>query len=113
MRFETTTLHPGLRRLTLDGRLDAAGVQAIDLAFTATASAGGTAVLVDLSGVDFVASLGIRLLLSNAQVLRRRGLAMVICGTRPAVKEVFDTVALDRIIPCVEDEAAALALVPG
>lgn len=100
-------------RLDLDGRLDAAGCEKIETAFTAAASAAGGHVLVNLSKVDYIGSLGIRLLISTGRVVTRRGCRVVICGAQSQPRDVFETVALADLIPIVADEAAAKALLAG
>lgn len=97
------------KRLVLTGRLDAAGTEAVEVEFGAQVRAARGDVLVDLSGVSFVGSLGIRILIGGARAADRAGRKFVIFGAQAAVAEVFTTVALDDLIPVVADEAAALA----
>jgi anti-anti-sigma factor len=113
MGLTTAEIAPGVARITLEGRLDAAALGSLELPFTATVSAGDRHVLVDLSQVPFCASLGLRLLIANARVVQRRGRVMVLFGAQAAVAEVFETVALAQLMPIVATEAAALALLPA
>jgi anti-anti-sigma factor len=113
MRFEVTELADGIVRIALDGRLDAAGAEKIETGFTAAASATGKHVLVDLSGIAFVGSLGIRMFISSARVVQRRGRTMVLFGAPPQAMDVFETVALSDLIPIVAKEAEARALLAG
>lgn len=94
----------------LQGRLDGAGAEEIELPFTASLGALGKPVMLDLSAVPFVGSLGIRLLLSVARVVQRKGQRLVIFGAQPAVAEVFETVVLSELVPVADDKAAATAL---
>ena len=96
-------------RLTLQGRLDAAGAEKVETSFASAVSGAGRDVVVDLSGVSFVGSLGIRLLISGARTAARLGRRLVVFGVQGPVNEVFTTVSLDDIIPMLPDEAAALA----
>ncbi|MEO3473422.1 STAS domain-containing protein [Roseomonas sp. CAU 1739] len=97
------------KRLVLTGRLDAAGTEKVEVAFSAQMRAARDSALVDMTGVTFVGSLGIRMLISGARLADRGGCKAVIFGVQPAVAEVFRTIALDDLIPVVPDEAAALA----
>ncbi|WP_230166672.1 STAS domain-containing protein [Roseomonas sp. CECT 9278] len=97
-------------RLGLKGRLDAAGAEAVEAAFTAQVAGAPGDVLVDIAGVPFAGSLGIRMLISAGRVATRRGRRMILVAPQPPVAEVFSVVALDDLIPVVADEAAALAL---
>ncbi|MGS0758120.1 STAS domain-containing protein, partial [Roseateles sp. GG27B] len=49
--------------IRLEGRLDAAGADQIGLRFTAGTASKGRNTMIDLAGVPFIASMGIRLLI--------------------------------------------------
>lgn len=100
---------PAPLRLVLTGRLDAAGAESVEDGFSASIGKAGRDALVDMRGVSFVGSLGIRMLIAGARQAARARRRMVIFGAQPAVAEVFAAVALDELIPVVADEAAALA----
>jgi anti-anti-sigma factor len=100
-------------RVELEGRLDAAGADAIGLRFTAATTAPGRSVMVSLVGVSFVASLGIRLLISSARALARKGPMMVLYGANDSVGSVLHDAGIDQLIPCVGSEADALARLAG
>jgi anti-anti-sigma factor len=108
MDFETFELDANTQRVALRGRLDAAGVERIELRFTAAVGAASRHALVDLGQVEFVGSLGVRLFISVARVLQRRGLTMVIYAVQPAVLDVLETVSLSDLIPIEGSEAEAL-----
>ena len=93
----------------LDGRLDAAGADQIGIRFAAVVASAGRPAMIDLGGVSFIASLGIRLLISTARSMASKGLPMVLFGADALVREVLDHVALDQIIPVVDTEAEAVA----
>ena len=109
MELVVTEAEGGPLRLALQGRLDAAGADKVEAGFAAVVSGAGRDVVVDLSGVSFVGSLGIRLLISAARTATRRGWRLVVFGVQPQVNEVFGTVSLDDIIPILPDGPAALA----
>lgn len=97
----------------LIGRLDTAGVGAIELAFTARLVPEPRPVLIDLTGLDFIASLGVRLLITTARSRARRGAALVMYGAGDTVTDIITTMGLDEIIPLLPDSAAARAAVNG
>ncbi|MBY0339064.1 MAG: STAS domain-containing protein [Acetobacteraceae bacterium] len=113
MRFEVVELSPHANKLVLVGRLDTQGVGAIETGFTAAVSAAGRSAVLDLSGVEFMSSLGLRLLISNAQVVTRRGGRVVAFGAQPIVAEVFRAMALDPLLPLVGGEAEAVSRLAG
>lgn len=92
----------------LTGRLDSRGVDGIDLRFTAGVVSPGRNTLVDLSGVSFVASMGIRLLISSARSLSKKGGTLVLFGAQELVQSVLEHAAIDQIIPVVATQQEAL-----
>jgi anti-sigma B factor antagonist len=99
----------GAIRVALSGRMDAAGVDRIEPRLLAGIVHGGKNVAVDLAGVDFVSSLGIRMLLGAAKALQPRSAKLVLYGARPLVAESLN-LAVKGLIPLVADESQALAL---
>lgn len=110
MEIEVTSLDPSVNCLRLQGRLDAAAVDRVEVRLNAAAVAPGLDLLVDLSGVEFLASMGIRLLITAGRSLKAKGARMVLFGAQPLVSEVLEHVSIDQIIPVVADEAQARAL---
>ena len=113
MDFDVVELGPRAQKLVLTGRLDAATVAAVETRFTAVLAASGRSAILDLRGLDFLASLGIRLLLSAARVVSRRGGKVVLFGAQPMVAQVMEAMALDAVLPLVGTEAEALAALEG
>lgn len=110
MRFEIVEQPGAPRRIVLQGRLDAAGAERIEHAFAAALSGDAGPVLLDMAGVPFVGSLGIRLLVAGARQVSRRGGRVVLYAVQSQVMEVFETVALDQLVPIAPDEPAARGL---
>ncbi len=107
MEVETREVEPGILGIILCGKLDAAAVQQIDLKFTAVTATRKAAILVDLSKVPLIASIGIRLLVSNAKAQKLRGGSMVLYQPTELVEQVLKTTGIDEIIPIVHDMATA------
>jgi anti-anti-sigma factor len=63
---------------------------------------------VDLGGVDFLASIGIRLLVVNAKAVANRGGKMLIVNPRPEVRHILDISGIPPIIPMYDDLRSAL-----
>jgi anti-anti-sigma factor len=93
-----TTFDDGSRLLKVDGNLDLAGVGAIETRFYAFCGGENPRVVVDLSGVQFVASLGIRLLLQAAKTVKsRQGTIQFIHPTETA-RSALEIAGLDSLI---------------
>jgi anti-sigma B factor antagonist len=99
----------GVTKAELAGRLDTANVNELEQQFTTGILPKAQNTIVDLTNVSFIASLGIRMLLTTARGLAGRGAKFVMFGANPAVMEIFETTALSDIIPIVITEADALA----
>jgi len=109
MKMEITERPDGLVAVTLEGRLDTPGVESIELKLTTQTVPRGARALLGLAGVEFVGSLGIRMLITLARALARRQGALVLHSPQPLVRNVFETVSLQQIIPIYPDESTAAA----
>lgn len=103
MQFEITNLDNGIKLVKLVGRLDLKGTNEIDNSFTFAVSSGKTPTLVDMSEVEFLASIGMRLLLSNARALARRGSKLVLLKPTPLVRDALVTAGFEELIPMYDD----------
>jgi anti-anti-sigma factor len=97
----------------LRGRLDAPGADAVGTAFTAAIAPKAQDAVVDLSGVSFIASMGLRLLISTARALDLKGARLVLFGATEMVQGVLDDAAIDQIIPIARTERDALTRLRG
>lgn len=109
MKLESSSLPNGVKDVVLTGRLDIQGANAIENKFAYAVSTEAAPVVVDMSQVEFVASIGIRLLLMNAKALTRRGGKMVLYNPQPLVKDALVTAGIDLLIPIYDDLDAACA----
>jgi anti-sigma B factor antagonist len=99
----------GVTKAELSGRLDTASVGQVETSFISGIVPKAQNTVVDLSQVTFIASLGIRMLLSAARVLSRGNAKFVLYGANAAVMTVIETTALSDIIPVFVSEADAMA----
>jgi anti-sigma B factor antagonist len=111
--MQTHPLEGNHAKVVLRGRLDAAGVDRIEAKFVATLVPHGVSAMVDLSQVDFVASLGLRMLISVARSLARKGARLVLFAPQDAVREVFEMALVSELITIRESESEALAALQG
>jgi len=108
MKMTSERLDGSVRKVSLTGSLDIAGAQAIELELSALAGSGDH-IIVDLADVGFLASIGIRTLLTNAKTVQRRGGRFVLLRPQPLVREVLHTTGMDQVMPIYDDDAAALS----
>jgi anti-sigma B factor antagonist/stage II sporulation protein AA (anti-sigma F factor antagonist) len=96
-------------KVTLKGRLDTPGVDRVETRFVAAVVPGGRHALVDLSHVEFIGSLGVRMFIAVARSLKLKNARLVLLSPQEQVREVFDHVSLSDIIPVCADETEALS----
>jgi anti-sigma B factor antagonist len=107
MELAVNEIDSGILGINLSGRMDIVGTQQIDLKFTALTSSRKAQILVDLSQVTFIASIGIRTLINNAKAQKLRGGRMVLYKPSTQVEEVLRATGIDTIIPIAHDIDAA------
>jgi anti-anti-sigma factor len=83
--------------VTMTGRLDISGAEVIALPL-ATLSGSKNALFVDMAGVTFIASIGLRHLVSAAKALGRRGGRLVLLNPNTTVSEVIATSGLAGLL---------------
>src|SRR5215468_9724799 len=103
------TEEDGVVRVVLFGRLDTPGVDAIETRLTGAVCPRGARTVVDLSGVEFIGSLGLRMFITIARALSRRNGKMILYAPQPFVAQVLETASLGDIIPVQPDAASAVA----
>jgi anti-sigma B factor antagonist len=89
----------GIGLIKLDGKLDIIGTGEIETKFTGYCSGDHIRMIVDLSGVDFLASIGIRMLVTTAKSVASRGGKMVLLNPIPDVLGVLEITGIPSIIP--------------
>ena len=103
-----------LRRIVISGRLDTPGTDSVASQLVTLTAAPKKGVVVDLLGANFLASIGIRALLTTAQAVRQRGGRMVVVA-RPGSTVIMslEATGLDSLIPVFDNasdaEKAAIA----
>jgi anti-anti-sigma factor len=107
MTISTESMEGGITRVLLDGRLDIQGAAAIDLRMNVLAGS-SKFLLIDLSKVSFLGSMGLRSIVVPAQAVRRRGGKVALYGPVPMVEEVLSASNIHEIIPIFHDLDAAV-----
>lgn len=108
MTISTESMDGEVTRVILDGRLDIQGSAAIDLKMNVVAGS-SKFILLDLTNVSFLGSMGLRSIVLPAQAVRRRGGKMALLNPSPMVEEVLKASNIDEIIPIYHDLDAAVA----
>ena len=98
MEMHVEKLDGDITRVRLVGRMDYAGATEIDGKFMELANR-EKFVLVDLSKVNFLASMGIRTLIMAAKALKERDGKMILFSPETMVASVLKTSGTDILIP--------------
>lgn len=107
MQIDKTQVGDSLTKLKLTGRLDINGAAMAEIPI-ALAAKNSRSVIIDMSEVSFVASLGVRHLVMAAKTLDRGGGKLVLFAVNEPITEVLTTMGVVELIPLAPSEAAAL-----
>ena len=110
MEIKEITTDQTITHLALIGRLDLAGVEQVELKFTTLVVARAKPSLIDLSELEFIASIGLRMFLSCAKTLKNKNTKLVLLKPTEQVLEILTTVGFDKLIPIENDFDKALEI---
>jgi anti-anti-sigma factor len=96
----------GVTVVRLQGHLDSAGSDVVGTYLRSALERGAAKMVVNLENVDFVSSLGLRVVLVAA---KRLGRGLRICGLRGSVADVFDVTGFNTILDVFGSETDALS----
>jgi anti-anti-sigma factor len=99
----------GVKVLEPQGRIDSSSVATMDEAFRQAMNPGANPLLVDMSGVDYISSGGLRSFLLTLKEVKKREGKMCLCSLTPSVSKVFKLAGFNTIfdIRAGRDEALA------
>ncbi len=89
-------------------RFDAYTANSVDVELTRLISEGSRKVICDFSQTEYLASAGLRVLLTASKSLQRAGGKMVLCSIKAYVLEVFEISGFNKIFKIFGSADAAL-----
>lgn len=92
----------------LDGRLDATSTPVLEGKIKPLLDK-SMRILIDFSGVDYLSSAGMRLLLSATKKMKAKNGHLVFCGLSDDVMEIIKMAGFDKILRIFPTEKEALA----
>ena len=108
MSISHTDVGDNLRTNVIFGRLDIPGTELVADELEKLAAAPKKGVVVDLSSVKFLASIGIRALFKSAKAVKERGGRMVlVVGTNSSVVMSLEATGVNNLIPMFKSNAEA------
>jgi anti-anti-sigma factor len=90
------------------GKMDAVTAPEFDKKFQAWTTANENAFVIDLSGLEYISSAGLRSILASAKQLKAKGGQLLFAGIKGPVKEVFELSGFYSIFRIFDSEADAL-----
>ena len=109
MRLQYSDLEDNVRLIKLSGALDIHGVGDVEVDFVRLCTGDNVCVLVDLSRVNYISSIGIPLLVNSAKSLARQGGKMALLNPKKPVENVLELTGIPMVIPIYQDVNAAVS----
>ena len=92
-----------------EGRIDGVNARDFEEAMKAAISSDDSTVVIDLEGLSYISSAGLRVILLIAKTLRKRNAELVLCSLSDPIREVFEISGFDKIIPVHGSREQALS----
>jgi len=109
MKLAYSELENDIRLIQLDGVLDMNGTYSIEVQFVRACEGDRVRVIVDLSKVEYISSVGIPMLVNTAKSVTARGGKMALLNPQNAVAEVLELTGISEVIPVYFDLESAKA----
>lgn len=97
----------------MNGRVDGTNAQAFDTELDELIADSDNAIVLDLEGLSYMSSAGLRSILVTAKRLQTRKANLALCSLRPTINEIFQIAGFDRILDVCEGRGDAIAKVTG
>ena len=99
---------------TATGRIDFAGAQVLEGALAPALAPDGPlrGIVIDLAGVDYISSVGLRVLMVAAKAMRARKASIAVASLQPVVAEIFEISRFHHVVDVrgsVRDAIAAVS----
>lgn len=94
--------------VTLDGRLDANSATELKSSLRQAAEQGTIYQVIDMSGVNFIDSSGLSVLVAVYKTVRDQGGSIVLVDVGPQVKVALELTRLDQVFPTYADAKTGL-----
>ena len=98
----TETRSAGVVTLALKGRLDGTAAKEFETRILALIDAGDCKLIIDLAELDYINSVGLRVFMAAAKLLKPLGGRIVLCALQPSIQHVFDISGLSTIFSIAE-----------
>ena len=94
----------GYAIISLNGRLDIPAVDSVEDRFLAKTQAVESHVVLNMSDVNYIGSSGIRLILTGAKTLSKRGFQLVVINVQSFVEDAMLSAGVQTVLPIFDTE---------
>jgi anti-anti-sigma factor len=111
LSIEIAPVGNGSQRVSLAGRLDTHTYGELDQQLAPVLGSQIQSLILDLAGLDYISSAGVRSIFKARKALAARGGKVVVVNPKPQIQKVFDVVKavpLDEIFSSVQEADAYL-----
>jgi anti-anti-sigma factor len=111
LSIEIAPVGNGSQRVSLAGRLDTHTYGELDQQLSPVLGSQIQSLILDLAGLDYISSAGVRSIFKARKALAARGGKVVVVNPKPQIQKVFDVVKavpLDEIFSSVQEADAYL-----
>lgn len=105
----TTTNEAGASVIRVEGSMDAISVAEFDAEWKKVIEEGSNRVVVEMSGLEYISSAGLRGILMLAKTTKMKGVALAFAGMRDMVSDMFKLSGFLTILSVHPDVPSALA----
>jgi anti-sigma B factor antagonist len=109
MKLQYSELDSGIRLIKLNGVLDMNGTYSVEVEFVRCCTGKNVHVLVDLSEVTYISSIGIPMLINSAKSVVRLGGKMALLNPQKVVENILEITGIPPVIPVYFDLESATA----
>ncbi len=85
--------------VSLEGRLDGSNSRDFEASLNAEIGDSDNSVVLDLNGLTYISSAGLRAILLITKSVKSKGASLVLCSLPTQIEEVFKISGFDKIIP--------------
>lgn len=108
MKASITEYSPDITIIALEGRMDAGNANEFDEAFGAVLEKKPACLVINLVGLEYISSAGLRSVLTLIKAAKAEGAALKFCAMQPMVAEVFKVSGFSTMLAIFDTLDAAL-----
>ncbi len=96
-----------------EGHVDGSNSQEFQQALDTAITEEDSAVIMELEGLTYISSAGLRVILTTGRALQQRGAKLALCALSEAVSDVFQVSGFDQLLTVTDSREEALHLIVG